>query len=131
MKSKLDELLEGNPEAKAEFDEKIKAAAADGVKAFREGMGTVMKIAVSAVYPTPIRELAAKVLNDEEPRAALTAAVASFDATTEKGKGEEAKKEGDKLPPTGGDGPSGLSEDGFIRTAEDHKAAIDRLKQGV
>jgi len=123
----LTDLLKENPEAKAEYDEKISAAEAKG-KEMEARIKAVAPYIGNAAYKG-IDALAIKVLKGESAVAALEGAVAVLDMQKESGSVATAQEETEEVPETPAGPVAQVSTDGVIRNEEDIKATQDRLAQ--
>lgn len=135
---KLDELLNANPDAKAQFDKLQTERFEAGVKAGQEKVEARNKLAVpylasTSPYPAQIKDLAAKVVSGEMSGDALVGAVTVYDAMNEKKKSEDAQAETEKQGSTAdGSAASGAQVGAVIDTAEAAVALAKELKgQGV
>jgi ClpP class serine protease len=138
----LKELLAANPDAQAEYDAAI-TAAADTARAEGETAGTekgreemqakitaVAPFLASADYPAVIGETALKVLKGEEAEVTLKASIAAVDAVKESTAQTTAAGETTATGETVGDNSqtTALSEDGMVNNPEQLKAAAAQHK---
>ena len=127
----LQEFLNENLAAKAEFDAAISKAGSDAAEAADEKIkaraAKAKPILESTEYPNAIKDLAIKVVTGETEPSALDAAVASFDASKEAAAQVKANADAEdkETPPTAID-PG--SDDGEIKTEADMAGAAARLK---
>lgn len=132
IKMTLQELLNSDAAAKAEYDQAINQAKADGKKEVAESNKAFNKKVsayINGDYPEPIKALAVKVLNGESNMDALEAAVAAVDSMKEQGNSDEAAGETDKQPETPPDGGGDEPNITNVKTEADVKAAVDDLKK--
>lgn len=132
----LSAVLGGNPEAKQEYDAALAKAKEDGVaEGIKAGEETVkarikgcIPFLTSDKYPQPIRDLAVKVLNDEEALASLTVAASAHDVAVEAVASVAAQTQTDSQGETVQDDGHEVSTDGIIRNDDDMAAAVARVK---
>lgn len=123
----LEEFLASNPEAHAQYKGRIEAAKKEGEQSVQARVDKCAAV-LGAEYPKAIGALAVKVLRGEEEPAALTGAVAVFDAQEEARAEAEAAAAGEETPPAAP--KAGASEDGTITSEEEYQAELNRAKGG-
>lgn len=135
---KLAEFLAENPAAKAEHDQAIAIAKADGRKEGRDEIEARIKKATpflggESKYPAAIQNLAARVISGESEPAALEGAVAVFDAQAETNNSNTAagatngggeNNGGEETPPAQPAAGAGSETEGHIKTEDDYQAAV-------
>ncbi len=129
----FEEYLAANPEAKAEFDRKIKAEYDKGMtaghKTGQEKVEARIKksfafMGKESVYPVRIQSLAIAVAKGEKSVEALEAVVEIHDMNEEEKKSAEAKKETGNTKETPGGGAPDAEQD----KKEKMKASIEKMK---
>jgi hypothetical protein len=127
----LSELLTANPAAAAEVEAlkaKAKAEGRDEAKAEHSArVDKVIGIITSEAYPANIKAIAGNVLKGTEDSAAITAAVAVYDAELERRNSEAAKAETAATGAVGADKPGGKSAEELAMGAS-AQAAIEKAK---
>jgi ClpP class serine protease len=105
----LSEFLAQNPAAAAEIErlkaESLSAGRETARAEFSAQVDKVMGVITSEAYPVNIKTIAAECLAGKQDMAAFSAAVAVYDATTEKAKSDEAKAHTADLGATGAAAP--------------------------
>ena len=131
---KLSQLLDENPDAKAEHDALLPAEREKGAESVRTVITAAAPFIESDSYPAAIKTLALKTIKGETDAVALVAAVAAVDAAGEKKTSDAAKDEVKKQ----GETPPGAQTDhvdkkGKVETIEDYGASVNNLraKQGM
>ena len=126
----LKKFLEDNASAQTEVDALCTAAGEEAVKALRKEQADIMLFVTSDVYPKEIRALAGKVLAGTEQKTSLVTCITMYDMSEEGKKAKAAREATAKA----GDTPAQtneLSGDAIMRTEDDMKAAVARLKAVV
>ncbi len=137
----LKALLDSNPGAKIEHESAITVASDNAVKialeanekkreeSTKSNIEIASKILLSDTYPKAVKGLAIQVAAGKTDATALNTTVAVFDQQAEQILSDKAdletKNDGDTPPVVDGE----ESKDGVIRSAEDMKAAVERMKQ--
>lgn len=137
---KLAELLGASPDAKKAYEAALTTARAEGetegiTEGIKQGEETVkaringcVPFLTSDKYPQPIRDLAVKVLNDEETLASLTVAASAHDVAVEAVSSAAAQSQTAGQLETVQDDSQQVSTDGGIRNDDDMVAAVARVK---
>ena len=126
------EFLESNPDAKAFYNQELKAEHDKGVEKGKAEMQARIDATVPYIGSKEykgIEVLAKEVLSGKAEVSALKGAITAFDMMNLKGESTEAQNETDKLKETPGEihTQSKVSEDGFISSVAD----IAALKGGT
>jgi len=131
----LQELVAEHPAIQGEIEALTKAAREDGIAAERaratanhEG---AVKVLSSDNYPKLLKEMASKVISGSLDLAALTGAVAAYDALKEVTAAEAAVADSEEVPPTPAADPGAteLSTDGVLRSSADIDAELMELRR--
>ncbi len=124
----LAELMAGDP-AVAQKVEALKAEAfKSGALSVQAVVDQVVPYLTNEKYGAEIQALACQVLKGDVNVAALQAGVTVHDALKAKDETVAAVGESKKLPATPPDGGADLSTDGILRTEDDMKAEVERLR---
>lgn len=126
----LDDFLNENPAARAEYDKRIANAEAQGAKAMQVRIDKCAAV-LGADYPKAITAMAVKVLKGEEEPAALSGAVAVLDAQKEQAAEVAAIAASTATGNTPPNEPGVTSKDGMVASEEDMNEAAARLRGGV
>lgn len=126
----LQKLLSENPAAKAEFNEAVTAARAEGAADVQARIDKVAPFLASKDYPAIIGQTALKVIKGEEASATLTAAVAAVDAMREDAKQKAAEEETGKQKETPGQQQKINEPGSAISSQEDIDAEVARMREG-
>jgi capsid assembly protease len=130
----LTEFLKEHPEAAAEIDAIKAKATKDGKlgaeKAIGERNARAAKILASETYPTPIKAIAAAVLEGTKTAEHLDIAVDVFDSLKAKEQIDGATADSNAAPATPGQNVTPLSRDGVLRSAADIDAEAAAMKAG-
>jgi len=122
----IEKLINDNPDLAAHIDAEKSAAFDSGKNSTIKRIETAAPILESNAYPDSIRAIACQVLKGEQDPAALTGAVAAYDAIKEEGKNKEAIEE--QAPDTPAQVEAAPSNDGVIRSKEDYDNSIKRIR---
>jgi len=127
-KMKFADLAASDPELHAEVSEMIATAEKSGRDAALAVVETVKPV-LTGDSPAFVKDVAFKVLTGEATAAELKIAREAYDQATEAAKAAAAKVETEDQGPTPAPGPeAGGSGNGEIKTEDDYKAAVDRIK---
>ena len=126
----LNELLDSNPAAKAEFDKAIVNARAEGGQSVRAMVEKAVPFMESDTYPASIKSLALDVIKGSTDPVALTSAAAAVDAVMETKSSKEGKETTGKQPETTPEGKTGTEDkQGKIETSDDYDAGVASLRK--
>jgi ClpP class serine protease len=128
QKMTLKELLASDPVAKAEFDALEAAAYQRGKTDFCARTAQASAILAGDTYPVEIRSIAESVLRGEKAPEELTGAASYCDTIREAKSAKAAVEETAQAGATPPEPPKMAMADGEIRTEEDHKAAVNRIR---
>lgn len=127
-KMTLQEFLATDSSARAEVEAREIAAYQRGVAETQKRGIQASAILAGSVYPETIRAMAGKVLAGEITPDALAGAVSFCDSQTEAEKARLAAEETKKAGATPPETPTVAIDDGEVRSDEDHRAAVNRVR---
>jgi ClpP class serine protease len=126
---KLSELLEKNPDAKAEHDASLAAEREKGAESVRAVITAAAPFIESDSYPAAIKTLALKTIKGDTDAVALIAAVAAVDAAKEGTTSATVQDEVTKQPETAPTAQANHEDKkGKVETIEDYSASVNNLR---